>query len=52
MKIIHLARTRLRKNSWFVGAFQAALIFISLIVAWFLEFDFTLPQRRLLFLAA
>ena len=52
MKIIHLAKTLLRKNSWFVGAFQAALIFISLTVAWFLKFDFTLPQRRLLLSAA
>src|SRR5271165_842778 len=52
MKIIHLARTLLRKNSLFVGAFQAGLIFVSLIVAWFLRFDFTLPDRRLLFSAA
>jgi FlaA1/EpsC-like NDP-sugar epimerase len=48
MKIIDLARALLRKNSWFVGAFQAGLIFISLILAWFLRFDFTLPDRRLL----
>lgn len=52
MKIIHLARTLLRKNSWFVGTFQAVLIFISLTLAWFLKFDFTLPRRRLLFAAA
>jgi FlaA1/EpsC-like NDP-sugar epimerase len=52
MKIISLAQTLLRKNSWFVGAFQAVLIFISLIVAWFLKFDFTLPDRRMLFQAA
>jgi FlaA1/EpsC-like NDP-sugar epimerase len=52
MKIIHLAKTLLRKNSWFVGAFQAILIFISLILAWFLKFDFTLPQRQMLFSAA
>jgi FlaA1/EpsC-like NDP-sugar epimerase len=52
MKIIHLARTLLRKNSWFVGAFQAVLIFVSLVLAWFLMFDFTLPERRMLFLAA
>jgi len=52
MKIIHLARTLLSKNSWFVGAFQAALIFVSLVLAWFLEFNFTLPQRRLLLTAA
>jgi len=52
MKIISLARTLLRKNSWFVGAFQAALIFVSLILAWFLKFDFALPERRMLFASA
>jgi|CZKD01.1.fsa_nt_gi FlaA1/EpsC-like NDP-sugar epimerase len=52
MKIINLAQTLLRKNSWFVGAFQATLIFVSLILAWFLKFDFTLPQRQMLFSAA
>jgi FlaA1/EpsC-like NDP-sugar epimerase len=52
MKIIHLARGLLRKNSWFVGAFQALLIFVSLLLAWFLKFDFTLPDRALLFWAA
>ena len=51
MKIIHLAKTLLRKNSWFVGGFQAALILVSIILAWFLRFDFTLPHRQLLFLA-
>jgi FlaA1/EpsC-like NDP-sugar epimerase len=52
MKIIVLARTLLRKNAWFVGAFQAVVIFFSLILAWFLRFDFTLPDRRLLFTGA
>jgi len=52
MKIISLAQALLRKNSWFVGTFQAALIFVSLVLAWFLEFDFTLPSRRLLLSAA
>jgi FlaA1/EpsC-like NDP-sugar epimerase len=52
MKIIKLARTLLRKNSWFVGAFQAVLIFVSLVLAWFLKFDFMLPDRRMLFRAA
>lgn len=52
MKIIHLARTLLRKNSWFVGVFQAALITFSLTLAWFLQFDFTLAHRRLLFYSA
>lgn len=52
MKIISLARTLLRKNSWFVGAFQAVMIFVSLILAWFLMFNFTLPERRMLLTAA
>ncbi|HUA14854.1 MAG TPA: nucleoside-diphosphate sugar epimerase/dehydratase [Verrucomicrobiae bacterium] len=52
MKIIILARALLRQNSWFVAIFQAALIFVSLVLAWFLRFDFTLPNRRLLFTAA
>src|ERR1700685_2356972 len=52
MKIISLAQTLLRKNSWFVGAFQALLIFVSLVLAWFLKFDFTLPDRQTLFRAA
>ena len=52
MKIINLAQTLLRKNSWFVGAFQATLILVSLILAWFLKFDFTLPERQMLFSAA
>jgi FlaA1/EpsC-like NDP-sugar epimerase len=49
MKIIKLAQTLLRKNSWFVGTFQALLIVTSLIFAWLLRFDFTLPERRQLF---
>jgi FlaA1/EpsC-like NDP-sugar epimerase len=52
MKIIVLARTLLRKNAWFVGGFQAVVIFFSLVLAWFLRYDFTLPDRRLLFSAA
>ena len=52
MKIINLAQTLLRKNSWFVGAFQAMLILVSLILAWFLKFDFTLPDRQVLLRAA
>lgn len=52
MKIIHLARALLSKNSWVVGTFQAALIFVSVILAWLLRFDFTLPNRGLLFSAA
>ena len=52
MKIIQVARALLRKHSWFVAAFQATLIFVCLVLGWFLEFDFTLPHRRLLLYAA
>lgn len=48
MKLIHFARTLLSKNSWFVALFQASLVFASILLAWFLRFDFTLPERRLL----
>src|SRR6266566_3397726 len=48
MKIINLAKTLLARNAWFIGAFQAALILISLVLAWLLQFDFTLPDRILL----
>ncbi len=46
------AQALLRGSSWFVAMFQAALISASLMLAWLLRFDFSLPYRRLLFLAA
>lgn len=52
MRIINLAKTLLRKNAWFIGVFQALLIFTSLLLAWLLRFDFTLPDRVLLLSAA
>ncbi len=52
MKIINLAKTLLARNAWFIGAFQALLTLTSLMLAWFLQFDFTLPNRFLLFSVA
>ena len=52
MKIIRLGQTVLRNNSWFVGAFQAAMIFVSLTLAWFVMFNFALPWRKTLLEAA
>jgi len=49
--MIRFAQTLLRRNTWFVAAFQAALIVFSLLLSWLLRFDFTLPYRRLLLLA-
>ena len=52
MKIINLAKTLLAKNAWFIGAFQALLTLTALVLAWLLQFDFTLPNRFLLLGAA
>jgi FlaA1/EpsC-like NDP-sugar epimerase len=52
MRLIYFARTLLSKNSWFVAIFQAFLVFASILLAWFLRFDFTLPDRRLLLAGA
>jgi FlaA1/EpsC-like NDP-sugar epimerase len=41
----------LQHRPWFIGTFQAWLIICSLITAWLLRFDFTLPYRHILFLA-
>jgi FlaA1/EpsC-like NDP-sugar epimerase len=50
--MIRFAQTILRRSAWFVAFFQAALILFSLLVSWLLRFDFTIPYRRLLFVAA
>jgi FlaA1/EpsC-like NDP-sugar epimerase len=42
----------LRYRPWFIGAFQALLVSCSLVVAWLLRFDFTLPYRSILFSSA
>ncbi|MCI0408699.1 MAG: polysaccharide biosynthesis protein [Acidobacteria bacterium] len=42
----------LRHRTWFIALFEAALVFGSLMLAWLLRFDFTLPELWLLFSAA
>src|SRR5208337_5364211 len=44
--------TFLQYRTWLVALFQAFLIFTSLVLAWFLRFDFSLPYRALLFSVA
>src|SRR5580700_623093 len=39
-------------RTWLVALFQSALIFTALLLAWLLRFDFSVPQRGLLLLAA
>src|ERR1700722_735398 len=41
----------MRYRPWFIGLFQACLIICSLVVAWLLRFDFTIPYRSVLLLA-
>ena len=43
------AQLLLRRSTWFVALFQSLLIFCSMILAWLLRFDFSLPYRSLLF---
>jgi FlaA1/EpsC-like NDP-sugar epimerase len=38
----------LRYRTWFIGVFQACLIICSLVLAWLLRFDFSLPYRTIL----
>ena len=52
MKIIRFAQILLRNNSWFVGTFQALIVFVSLTLAWFVMFNFTLPWQKTLLAAA
>src|SRR5258708_2942161 len=42
------AQVLLRYRPWFIGMFQAWLIVCSVILAWLLRFDFTLPYRPIL----
>jgi FlaA1/EpsC-like NDP-sugar epimerase len=42
----------LQNRTWLVALFQALLIFASLVLAWFLRFDFSLPYHALLFSVA
>ncbi|HEU5411221.1 MAG TPA: nucleoside-diphosphate sugar epimerase/dehydratase [Candidatus Acidoferrales bacterium] len=47
-----LAQTLLRHSRFFIAVFQSTLIFLALVGAWLLRFDFSLPHRALLLLAA
>lgn len=50
--MIKYANVFLRTHSWFVALFQAMLVLVSLFLAWLLRFDYHLPDRRLLVIAA
>ena len=42
----------MRYKSWFVAGIQALLVLCSLVFAWLLRFDFSLPYRNILLTAA
>jgi len=46
------ARALLRYRVWLIALFQAALVFVSLVTAWLLRFNFLLPNTRLLLTVA
>src|SRR2546427_11256673 len=50
--MIKYAQSFLRKHSWFVAIFQAALVCFSLVLAWLLRFDYGLPDHIVLIRAA
>src|SRR5215471_1207075 len=50
--MIRLAQALLRRNAWAAGVFQASLVLFSLVLAWLLRFDFSLPERKLLLISA
>jgi len=47
-----IPRLLLRYRPWFIAVLQAWLVVCSLVVAWLLRFDFTLPYRSVLLWAA
>jgi len=51
-KIKLFPSTLLQYRAWLIAFFQALLIFISLILAWLLRFDFSLPYPALLLSSA
>src|SRR5271157_809442 len=49
--LTHLPQFVFHRRPWFIVMFQAAVVFSSLVLAWLLRFDFSLPYRRSIFLS-
>jgi FlaA1/EpsC-like NDP-sugar epimerase len=49
--LVHLPQFVSQRRPWFIYVFQAVVVFTSLVLAWFLRFDFSLPDRRTMFLS-
>jgi len=50
--LFRFAHTVRRRRTWFAGIFQAFLILTALLLAWLFRFDFSLPNRHALLIAA
>jgi FlaA1/EpsC-like NDP-sugar epimerase len=50
--LVRFSQAILRRNAWFAAVFQGSLVFISLVLAWLLSFDFSLPHRHILLTVA
>jgi len=46
--MLRLPRLLLHRRPWFIFIFQAVVVFSSLVLAWLIRFDFSLPYRRIL----
>ncbi len=51
-RVARFSQLLLERSAWFVAFLQACLVLCSLVLAWLLRFDFTLPDRTLLLAAA
>src|SRR3974390_3902055 len=49
---VRLSILLLKRRTWFVAVLQAFLVLLSLVFAWMLRFDFSLPYHRQLLTAA
>ena len=50
--VLSLPKLVFENRPWFIVLFQALLVFCSLVLAWLLRFDFSLPSRPLLLWSA
>jgi len=51
-RLFRLPMLLLQRRIWFITIFQAFVVLCSLVLAWLLRFDFSLPYRRVLLAAA
>lgn len=50
-RLIRFSMLLIQRRSWFISILQTLIVLGSLLFAWLLRFDFTLPYRRLLLAA-